>query len=1178
MTERQFVHLHLHTQYSLLDGACRLDDLISQTVAHKSQALAITDHGNLFGAVKFFKKALKAGLRPIVGCEAYLAVGSRFDQDTLSPSRKRPYSHLILLCENEKGYKNLCKLTTAAFMEGFQYKPRMDRELLKEHHEGLIATSACLGGEIPQKIMQGRTEEALRTALEFQDIFGEGNFYLEIQDQGIPEQVEVNRQLTDMHRETGIPLVATNDVHFLRKDDYEAHNILMCIQTKTTREDRARSGKLAYSPQHYLKSPGEMWERFGDYPEALENTVAIAKRCHFSFDTASKHYPVFHVPEGQSLATYFEKVARQGYARRVAEGLIRQAGAHKKEDYEARFERELDIIKKMDLSGYFLVVWDFIRYAKDHGVPVGPGRGSAAGSFISYCMGITDLDPLRYDLLFERFLNPERVSMPDIDIDFCMRGRSRVIDYVTEKYGRENVAQIITFGEMKARLAIRDVGRALAVPLDKVDKIAKMVPEELGVTIEGALNLSAQLKSFYDSDPQVKEVLDIARRLEGLTRHASTHAAGVVIAPKAITEFCPLHKGSGGKEDVTTQFSKDEIESLGLLKMDFLGLRTLTILNDALELIRRSGGDPPDLAAVPLDDPETLDLFGRGNTDGVFQFESGGMKDILRRLKPKRFEDLIVLNALYRPGPLDAGMIGEYIARAHGRKQPEYPIREIEDILKETLGVIVYQEQVMLIAHHLAGFTLGQADSLRKAMAKKDASAMQTQRKLFMEGCRERGVDIKKAEDLFDNMETFGRYGFNKSHSAAYAYVAFQTAFLKAHFPTHFMAAMLSAWADNTDEILKYMNSCREMGIKLLPPDVNLSEEGFTIEDGAVRYGLSAIKNVGQASVEAIIEARNRVGPFTDLFQFCREVDRFHVNKRVLENLAQSGAMDRFGVPRWDLIASLEHAMSMAARDQDDRMRGQAGLFGEEDMKEAPIQYQKGEAWRDMEKFSREKASLGVYLSGHPLMEQQEVLNRYATHSLSDLGNLGEPAEVTVGGIVTTWHQRKSKAKGEMYGILTLEDLESRAEVLLFKETYANYQERVAKDAAVLVVGKATREDQKAKIIASAVVPLKNADEELELKAAGVVLNVPSALCEEDWLLDLEVLLRRYKGPLPTYMDVIEEGRKVTRVMLGPTCRVKSGKDLLGELEAFLGKGRVKFIFRPANGNGRGKSRPRVGA
>ncbi len=1170
MSDRQFVHLHLHTQYSLLDGACRLDDLVHQAQAHGSPAMAITDHGNCFGAVKFYKKATKAGLRPIIGCEAYVAMGSRFDQGATAGG-KRPYHHLVLLCENEKGYKNLCKLATSAFLEGFSYKPRMDKELLRRHSEGLIALSACLGGEVPQHILRGQNEEALRSALELREIFGEGNFYLELQDQGLPEQKEVNAHLLDLHRETGIPLVATNDVHFLKKEDFDAHNVLLAIQMKTTLEDRKASGKMAYSPEHYLKSPAEMWERFGHVQASLENTVAIAKRCHFGFDTKSKHYPVFQVPEGEGTNSYFVRVARDGYQRRVAQGLLTRPGSRRQSDYEERLDFELGLIEKMDLAGYFLVVWDFIRYAREHDIPVGPGRGSAAGSFVSYCMGITDLDPLRYDLLFERFLNPERITMPDIDIDFCMRGRGQVIDYVTGKYGRDNVAQIITFGEMKARLAIRDVGRALGVPLDKVDKVAKNVPEDLGVTIEQALANSPPLKAMYDQDREVREVLDVARRLEGLTRHASTHAAGVVIAPHPITEYCPLHKGSGGKEDITTQYSKDEIESLGLLKMDFLGLKTLTILADALALIRRSGLEPPDLSALPLDDAKTLELFGRGDTDGVFQFESGGMKDILRQLKPKRFEDLIALNALYRPGPLDAKMIPKYIARAHGREDAAVPLKEVEPILKETLGVIVYQEQVMLIAHRVAGFTLGQADTLRKAMSKKDAAAMQVQRELFLEGCKNRGVDVRKAAELFDNMETFGRYGFNKSHSAAYALVAFQTGYLKAHFPTHFMAATLSVLAGNTDEVLKYMTSCREMGISLLPPDVNVSEEGFTIEGGAIRYGLSAIKNVGQGAVEAVLEARGRVGRFADLFHFCREVDRFHVNRRVLENLVQSGAMDTFGVPRWDLAASLDGAMSAAAKAQDDKARGQAALFGGEGWQEPEVQYAKGEVWRDMDRFAKEKESLGFYLSGHPLMEQEDKLRRYASHRLSELERVADGTEVTVGGVVATWHQKKSKAKGDMYGILALEDLEARVEAMLFSKdnVFEEYHAAIVKDAPVLVVGKVSRdttaaEGQKAKIkvIASMVVPLDQADDRLKQKATGVVLTVPALLCEEDWLVGLDQLIRKHEGPLSVYLDVVDEGRGVSRVALGAQQRIRAGEPFLEDVAGLLGKGRVQFLFR----------------
>lgn len=1181
MTDRQFVHLHLHTQYSLLDGACRLDDLVHQAQLHGSPSMAITDHGNLFGAVKFYKKATKAGLRPIIGCEAYVAHGSRFDAGTAPPGGKRPYHHLILLCENEKGYKNLCKLATAAFLEGFSYKPRMDKELLREHHEGLIALSACLGGEIPQKLLRGQPEEALRSALELQDIFGEGNFYLELQDQGLPEQAEVNRQLLEMHGETKIPLVATNDVHFLKKEDFDAHNVLLAIQMKTTLEERRASGKMAYSPEHYLKSPAEMWERFGDRPSALENTLAIAKRCHFAFDTKTKHYPVFQVPEGETADSYFVKMAREGYRRRAAQGLLTRPGARRKEDYEARLDFELGVIEKADLAGYFLVVWDFIRYAVDHHIPVGPGRGSAAGSFVSYCMGITDIDPLRYDLLFERFLNVERVSMPDIDIDFCMRGRAEVINYVTEKYGRDNVAQIITFGEMKARLAIRDVGRALGVPLDKVDKVAKSVPEDLGVKIEQALWSSAPLKAMYDSDPEVREVLDVAKRLEGLTRHASTHAAGVVIAPMPITEYCPLHKGSGGKEDITTQFSKEEIEDLGLLKMDFLGLKTLTILADALALIVRSGLEPPDLTALPLDDPKTLDLFVQGDTDGVFQFESGGMKDILRQLKPKRFEDLIALNALYRPGPLDAKMIPKYIARAHGREEVSVPLKELEPILLETLGVIVYQEQVMLIAHKIAGFTLGQADTLRKAISKKDEKAMQVQRDLFFKGCSDRKVDAKAAADLWDNMETFGRYGFNKSHSAAYALVAFQTAYLKAHFPTHFMAATLSVLSSSTDEVLKYMNSCREMGIRLLPPDVNLGEEGFTIEGGAVRYGLSAIKNVGQGSVESILLARRRVGPFKDLFHFCREVDRFHVNRRVLENLVQSGAMDCFAVPRWSLMASLDGAMSCAAKAQEDKARGQAVLFGGEGWQEPEPQYLKGEPWRDLDKFAREKESLGFYLSGHPLMEQEDKLRRYASHRLSHLDGVPDGTEVTVGGVVANWHQKKSKGKGDMYGIIHLEDLEARVEALLFSKdgVFEAYHDAVIKDLAVLVVGTVKRDEapdgqrSKVKLYANMVVPLDQADERLKQKATGVVLTVPALLCEEEWLLELESILRQNEGPLPVFLDVVGEGRGVHRVALSNQRRIRAGEPFLQGVSGLLGKGRVQFVFRQQGSGARDRRR-----
>lgn len=1167
-----FVHLHLHTQYSLLDGACRIGELLDQATSFGMEHLAITDHGNLYGAVKFYRKAVAKGIRPILGCEGYVAPASRFDVDAPGPNGKRPYSHLILLCENQDGYRNLCALTTKAFLEGFQYKPRMDKEILRQHSKGLIALSACLGGEIAQKLRRGQAQQALEAALGYREIFGPENYYLELQDQGLPEQKAVNQGILEIHRETGIPLVATNDVHFLRRDDFVAHEVLLCIQTKSTREERAKSGKMAYTEEHYFKSPAEMWERFGDHPEALENTEKIARRCHFTFEKNARHYPKFLVPEGETLESHLRRVAREGFKERLSMGLLRQAGAHRQEEYEERLDRELDLIQKMGFSGYFLVVWDFVRFAKDAGIPVGPGRGSAAGSFVSYCLGITDIDPLKYGLLFERFLNPERVSMPDIDIDFCYRDRGRVIDYVTREYGAENVAQIVTLGELKARSAIRDVGRALGVPLEKVDKVAKMVPEEVGTNLEGALALSPLLREAYEEGGEVREMLDIAKRLEGLSRHSSVHASGVVIAPRPVMEFCPLQRGSAGEAERLTQFGMDDVGSLGLLKMDFLGLKTLTILRDALELIRGSGAEPPVLAEIPLDDAETFGLFGRGDTDGVFQFESGGMKDILRRLQPKRLEDLIVLNALYRPGPLDAGMIGEYIARARGRKPADPPVPEAAPILDETLGIIVYQEQVMLLAQRLAGFTLGQADTLRKAIGKKDNQAIQGMRKLFLQGCDDRKIAKDKAEELFDNMETFGRYGFNKSHSAAYAVLAYQTGYIKAHYTAAFMAATLSI-AGSTDDVLKYMNSCRELGIGLLPPDVNRSGEGFTLEGGSIRYGLSAIKNVGVPSVKAVLAARARVGAFRDIFHFCEEVDRFHINRRVLESLVQSGAFDCFGAARWDLMASLETAASGGARVQGDRARGQAGLFGEEPG-EAPqaAKVLKGEPWPDRERFAREKQSLGFYLSGHPLMELQPVLRRYATHTLEELQNLQESCDVTVGGMVAQWHQRKGKRNGEMYGILTLEDLESRVEVLLFKDVYQEYVGKVTKEAPLLIVGKATLEPSRdsgtdrTKVRASAVYHLKEADAMLPQRATGVLLKVPEDLCEQDFLEDLGRALRAHKGRVPVFLDVVHETAETARLQLSSSYRISADEGLLTDLEPLLGKDRVRFLFKTGGG------------
>ncbi|HEX9428507.1 MAG TPA: DNA polymerase III subunit alpha, partial [Candidatus Polarisedimenticolia bacterium] len=831
--KRSFVHLHNHSQFSLLDGATKLEELVEQTARFEMPAVAITDHGNLFGAVPFFDAAKARGVKPILGCETYIAPGARSDRSSPGPGRK-PYYHLLLLVRNDEGYRNLMKLSTAGFLEGYYYRPRIDKEILARHAGGLVGTSTCLGGEIPQLILAGKTDQAERVAAEYREIFGPENFFFEIQDQGIPEEKTLNEVLVPMARRLKIPPLATNDCHFLRKDDHFAHDVLICIQTGRTVKDADR---MRFTQEHYFKSPEEMWTLFRDLPEAAENTLLVAERCNLEIAQGGNLLPHFQVPDGTTTEDYFRRVAGEGFEERLeALGQLERKGSLRVpvETYRRRLESEIEMVIRMGFAGYFLIVWDFIKYARDHGIPVGPGRGSAAGSLVAYCLRITDVDPLEYDLLFERFLNPERITMPDIDIDFCIRGRGQVIDYVREKYGRDNVAQIITFATMGAKAVVRDAGRGLDIPYGDCDRIAKMIPTELDMTIDKALLASAPLKQLYDKDDRIRQLLDVSRRLEGLARHASVHAAGVVISPKPIVEYSPL--GRTKDNEVVTQYAMDEIGAIGLLKMDFLGLKTLTLIHDCVARIRQAEDVELSIERLPLDDPETYGLFAAARTAGVFQFESSGMQDILRKLKPDRFEDLVALNALFRPGPIGSGMIDDYIERRHGRKAIEYIVPQLESILGVTYGVIVYQEQVMQIASRLGGFSLGEADLLRRAMGKKKKDVMAAQREAFVKGCRASGLGDKDARRIFELMEYFAGYGFNKAHSTAYALVAYQTAWLKTHHPRHFMASLLTAEKENTDNIVKYSGECRAMGLKVLPPDLNASEMDFTVGTGGILF------------------------------------------------------------------------------------------------------------------------------------------------------------------------------------------------------------------------------------------------------------------------------------------------------------------------------------------------------
>jgi DNA polymerase-3 subunit alpha len=1146
-----FVHLHNHSQYSLLDGAQRLEEMVARAAELGMPALAITDHGNLFGAIPFFEAAAEKGVKPILGCETYIAPGSRLDRTPMGPGRK-PYFHLLLLAKDATGYRNLMRLSTAGYLEGYYYRPRIDRELLAQHAPGLIATSTCLGGEIPQAVLAGDRKRAETIACEYRDLFGAENFYFEIQDQGLPEEKTLNPVLVEMGKRLGIPLLATNDCHFLHKDDHFAHDILICIQTGKTVKDADR---MRFTGEHYLKSGAEMRELFRDLPEAVENTLRVAERCNVVIDKPGHLLPHFQVPPGTTLEEYFRQVTRQGFEERLAGWEAKRRASTLKaplETYRSRLESELDMIVQMGFPGYFLIVWDFIKHARDSGIPVGPGRGSAAGSLVAYCLRITDIDPLEYGLLFERFLNPERVTLPDIDIDFCIRGRGRVIDYVRDKYGRDNVAQIITFATMGAKAVIRDAGRGLDIPFGECDRIAKMVPSALDMSIDRALSEAPPLKALYDKDDRIRQLLDVSRRLEGLTRHASVHAAGVVISPRPIVEFSPL--GRTRDNEIVTQYAMDEIGAIGLLKMDFLGLKTLTLLEDCVAALRRDTGEAPDLERLPLDDPETYALFAAAKTDGVFQFESSGMKDILRKLKPDRFDDLIALNALFRPGPIGSGMIDDFIERRHGRKPIEYIVPQLEGILGLTYGVIVYQEQVMQIASQLAGFTLGDADLLRRAMGKKKKDVMAAQRDRFVEGSRDRGVGEKDAKKIFDLMEYFAGYGFNKAHSTAYALVAYRTAFLKAHHPRHFMAALLTSEKENTDNIVKYIAECRAMGIAVLPPDLNRSEIDFTVEADGLRFGLGAVKNVGEGAVQTVLEARRRLGQIGSLHALCREVDGRVLNKRVVESLIKSGALDRFAPTRRALMAAVDRALDGAQKARSDRETGQGGLFGTAAAGPSESALDPLEEWPRAELLAFEKETLGFYVSGHPLQDEAPRLAGLVTHTSATLRDVQRPGPATLAGIVSALKRRRTK-KGDAMAVFNLADLEGTVEVIVFPEAYARQRSLLEEDSPLLVTGTVEVDEDRRRLIAETLLPLAQAEEK---RAREVVLRLPEAL-EVETAEKVRALLKDAPGPCPVFLEVTRAASFKATLKAAGALKVSPSRDLTLALEGVLGKGAVRF-------------------
>ena len=1145
MSERPFVHLHCHTDYSLLDGACDIKKLIQVVKRQEMPAVAMTDHGNLFGAVEFYNEASKEGVHPVIGCEVYVS-----QQGHKTRSDTDRYNHLVLLCESQEGYKNLIQLVSTGYLEGFYYKPRVDKELLATHSKGLIGLSACLRGDINETIIADRYDDARRLANEYVDLFGKGNFFLEMQDHHLEQDKIAMPQIRRMSAETGIPLVVTNDSHYLEHDDVRAHEILLCIQTGKTMSDPNR---MRFStPDFYVKSRAEMLQLFGEVEHALDRTWDIAQRCHVKLEKVKDPFPRFDVPDMHNADSYFALVAREGFEKRrprlealAAEGRLKFPIAA----YIERLEREIRMIQQMKFSGYFLIVWDFIRFSKQRGIPVGPGRGSAAGSLVGYAMEITDIDPLQYGLLFERFLNPERISMPDIDIDFCTNRRGEVIQYVTEKYGRDQVAQIITFGTLATKAAIKDVGRVLDMSFADVDRISKLVPKQLNIKLEKAIE-DPELKALAGREPRVKEVLDVSLKLEGVCRNAGMHAAGVVISSVPLRELVPIYVTN--KHELVTQYDMLGLEKLGLLKMDFLGLTTLTIIDEALKLIKKYCSQTIVVEDLPLDDEETYrKIFSNGFTSGVFQFESSGMQDILRRYQPNRIEDLCALNALYRPGPIQGGMIPDFIDRKHGRKPIVYDLPELEEILSETYGVILYQEQVMQISAKLAGYSLGDADILRRAMGKKSLAEMTQQRERFVAGATERGFPAKKIVKIFDLMEQFAGYGFNKSHSAAYAYLAYVTAYLKAHFAVEFMSALLTSESGNMDKIVKYINECREMQIRVLPPDVNQSDHSFTPAGESIRFGLGAVKNVGQGAVEAIVAAREQGGRFKSIYNLCERINLAAVNRRVLESLIRAGALDSLGANRAQLSEALDRALETGMRVSRDRERGQHGLFGgpaEMEAEEHPLAPLPD--WTMEQKLAGEKEVLGIYVSGHPLDRWTDKVTDLATHFTDKLEDLEKGVEVKLCGILTNV-VRKTNRDGKYWAAMKIDDRRGTADAMIFANRYEDLLSSIQEDGAVFI---------RAAILPEEGGPPKLSIQEM-VKLEEARVDLPSLISIRMWLKDetsaekvnaLSELFDRKRGATDVRLR-LEKPRDFSVVMDVPNRRVRPDREFRAEIEKICG-------------------------
>ena len=1151
-----FAHLHVHTEYSLLDGSNKIKECVARVKELGMNSVAITDHGVMYGVIDFYRAAKAAGIKPVLGCEVYVAPGSRFDKEAVGSGDDR-YYHLVLLAENDIGYHNLMKIVSRGFTEGYYYKPRVDIEVLQEFHEGIIALSACLAGEVQKNILRGMYEEGKAAALRYQDIFGKGNFFLELQDHGMQEQQIVNQSLLRMAQETGIELVATNDVHYTYAEDVKPHDILLCIQTGKKLEDEDR---MRYEGgQYYIKSEEEMRQLFPYALQALENTQKIADRCNVEIEFGVTKLPKYDVPEGYTSWEYLNKLCFDGLKERYPDG---------DHSLKERLEYELSVIQSMGYVDYFLIVWDFINYARTQGIKVGPGRGSAAGSIVSYCLGITSIDPIKYQLLFERFLNPERVSMPDIDVDFCFERRQEVIDYVGRKYGADRVVQIVTFGTMAARGVIRDVGRVMDLPYAFVDSIAKMVPTELNITLDKALKMNPEFKKLYQEDEQVKELIDMSRRLEGLPRHTSMHAAGVVIGQRAIEEFVPLSLGSDGS--VTTQFTMTTLEELGLLKMDFLGLRTLTVIQDAERLAGISSGKTIDINKIDYDDKAVLASIGTGKTDGVFQLESAGMKNFMKELKPQNLEDIIAGISLYRPGPMD--FIPQYIKGKNNPESITYDCPQLEPILAPTYGCIVYQEQVMQIVRDLAGYTWGRSDLVRRAMAKKKAAVMEKERQNFVygnaqegvKGCIANGIDEKTANHIYDEMIDFAKYAFNKSHAAAYAVVSYQTAYLKYYHPVEFMAALMTSVKDNVTKVSEYIMSCRQMGMKIMPPDINEGEGGFSVSDGAIRYGLSAIKSIGQSVVDEIVRERTEHGKFRSLEDFIDRMSGREVNKRTLESFIKSGAMDGLPGTRKQKSMVCGSMVDQKNKEKKNTMEGQMSLFdfaAEEDKKSFQITFPNVGEYSREEYLAYEKEMLGVYVSGHPLEEYIGTWEKNVTAKSSDFvvdeetgsAVVHDGAYVTIGGMITE-KTVKTTRNNKMMAFLTVEDLAGSVEVLVFPKDYEKRRDMLIKDEKVFIRGRASVGDEPVgKLICEQIIPFSQVPRELWIQYA----DKDAYLAGEKELLDL---LKTSDG---NDTVIIYLGRERAKKVLPRNWNVRAGEALVTTLSEMLGEKNVKVVEKP---------------